>query len=62
VQRIIVYFESWAGRTSLPALLVGVTPKRYRVQWLESGLGREKGKTGLVPKEACLAMHGERLP
>jgi hypothetical protein len=62
MQRIIVYFESWAGRTALSALLVGVTPKRYRVKWLEDGLGRQKGKTGLVPKYACSAMYGERLP
>lgn len=61
-QRVHVHFNSWAGKTTLLAEIVGVTPKRYRVKWLENTPRRVKGSTGLVPKSAVSPMHGESLP
>jgi hypothetical protein len=61
-QRVIVYLDSWAGRTGVPADLLGVTRTRYRVRWRESALGRRKGAVGLVPKHAVQPLFGEVLP
>jgi hypothetical protein len=49
-----VGFQSWAGLTWHPATLVGETPKRYRVRWLETFFSgrRRAGTIQLVPKHA----------
>lgn len=56
-----VWFNSWAGRTSANVEIVGETPKRYRVRFLEpkSGSGMwacrsaaSPGDVRLVPKQS----------
>ena len=61
-QKVIVYFNSWAGQTAVTAELVGSTPRRYRVRWLEPTSRRPKGSVSLVPKGAVVPMFGEKLP
>jgi hypothetical protein len=47
-----VHVESWAGRGTIPVLVLEATPKRYRVRWLESKLGKTEGARALVPRYA----------
>jgi hypothetical protein len=61
-QKIIVRFNSWAGRTAVTAELVCATPRRYRVRWLEPTSRRPRGSMSLVPKKAVMPMFGEKLP
>jgi len=53
-----VWLDSWAGRTSILVKVLGETPHRYRVAWLESRLGRVAGTQALVPKSA-VTIHEE---
>ena len=47
-----VFQQSWAGITSSRVEVLAETPKRYRVRWLEAGVGRHRGYVSLVPKYA----------
>lgn len=47
-----VHVESWAGRGTIPVLVLEATPKHYRVRWEESKLGKVKGSRALVPRDA----------
>ncbi|TRO55927.1 hypothetical protein E2P64_06515 [Candidatus Bathyarchaeota archaeon] len=53
----VLMLDGWAGRIDKPIVLVGETPKRYKVRLLEDTLlpRRRVGKKGdvvLVPKNA----------
>ena len=47
-----VHVESWAGRGTIPVLVLEATPKHYRVLWLESKLGKAEGGRALVPRDS----------
>jgi hypothetical protein len=55
-----ILISGWHGISKYPVVLVGETPKRYRVKWilddpflpLRSGTVRYKGDDFLVPKAA----------
>lgn len=57
-QRAVICLSGWQGRTETPVLVVGETPKRYRIKAVErtklAGRDRwiEKDDTALVPKHA----------
>ena len=59
IGRGTVAFESWAGRTNVPVEILGETPKRYRVRWLETALSHTQGSVSLVPKYAVCLSEGE---
>ncbi len=53
----LVTYDGWAGRTKEEVLVIGDTPKRYRVKYLHAGFvggnrRHEVGDVGLVPKYA----------
>lgn len=52
----ILIINGWAGRREIPVLIVGETPKRYRIQAIQpiKLVGRyiESGETNLVPQNA----------
>ena len=49
-----VWFNGYFGRLSKQAVVVGETPKRYRVRWLDEVKSRKirPGDITLVPKHA----------
>ena len=48
----VVHQDGWAGRTQTPVMVIGETPKRYRVRWLQGSYRRAAGDVTLVPKYA----------
>ena len=55
----VLVLDGWAGRTEQPVLIVGETPKRYRIACVDKPVklgGRNRwlnpGSTALVPKSA----------
>lgn len=50
MQIAYVQFDSWAGRTKVRVEIIGATPKRYRVRFLEDCIKYKKGVIALVPK------------
>jgi len=52
-KQAIVWFYSYWGRRSKRAVVIGETPKRYRVRFLDGLVGRwPAGTVRLVPKHA----------
>lgn len=53
----ILCIDGWAGRTETPVLIIGETPKRYRIRAIErtklaGARWLYRGETALVPKSA----------
>jgi hypothetical protein len=54
----LLWLDGWAGRSSVPVIVIGETPKRYRIKTLRRTRlgGRNRwltaGATALVPKRA----------
>ena len=54
----VLHTQSWAGRSETPVMVVGETPKKYRIRAITDtrlgGRGRVcvAGETALVPKHS----------
>jgi hypothetical protein len=52
-KRCLVHFDGWAGRYSVPAEVLKVTPKRIKVRFLADVCARKrKGSVAYAPKYA----------